>query len=302
MKILKLFLLTIIILLFGQSGISQAAEPIMIKISPVIIPLELVPGKTSEETITVTNPNNYQIKLVSEVEDFLVSDERGTPQFLPEGSGKTTLASWIKVIENFTLEPNEVKEIPFQIIVPENAEPGGHYASVLFKTQTPSQEGKLSVSGRLGVLVLASVPGDISKKGEIVDFSAPKMFDKGPIDFSVRFKNTGTVHYQAKGKIQIYNWFGQKTGEVELSKHYILPDSIYNFEEKWPRNYLFGQYKAVLEVEDGTGVIHTSALSFFVLPWQESLMVGGLTLLLVLAVKAKKKIKNKKNKKEERKK
>lgn len=302
MKILKIFLLAIIILLFGQLGISQAAESMAIKVSPLIIPLELVPGKISEATITITNPNSYQIKILSEVEDFLVSDERGTPQFLPEGSGQTTLASWIKVIDSFTLEPNEAKEIPFQIIVPKDAEPGGHYGSILFKTQTPSQEGKLSVSGRLGVLILASVPGDISKKGEIVDFNSLKMVDKGSIDFSVRFKNTGTVHYQPKGKIQIYNWFGRKAGEIELSRHYLLPGSVYNFEEKWPRNYLFGQYKAVLEVEDGAGVIHTSTLSFFVLPWEELLIVTGLVLLLFLAVKTKKKIKNKKNKKEERKK
>ena len=63
MKILKLFFLSIIILLIGQSGVSRAAEPIVIKVSPLIIPLELTPDKESEAIIIVTNPNSYQIKL-----------------------------------------------------------------------------------------------------------------------------------------------------------------------------------------------------------------------------------------------
>lgn len=295
---LKLVCLVLISVFFsGFSSVKASEQPLAITIaSPLVLPLEASPGEEIQAKLVLVNPNNYEIKIASEVEDFLVSGEKGTPQFFLESAGKTTLASSIEVEKNFTMIPSETKEVPFVINVSKDAEPGGHYAAVLFKAQLPTEsESQLGISGRVGTLVLLTVAGDISKKGEVIEFKTDSLNDGGTIDFSARFKNSGTVHYQPEGKIQIYNWFGKKTGEVALSKHFVLPDSIYDFNEGWSKNFLFGKYRATLEVKDGDGVTHSSNLSFFVFPWQKILLIVALISSLIIALKAKKRIIKTKN-------
>jgi len=203
---------------------------------------------------------------------------------LPKGSGKTTLASWIEVsADNFYLSPNETKEIPFTITVPANGEPGGHYAAIFFKTEPTSTKGQaqLEISGRVGALVLVSVPGQVSKTGEILEFKTPKFVNSGPVKLFVRFKNTGTVHYQLGGTIKIYNWLGKETATVQLPEHLVLPGSTRQFEGSWKANFLFGKYKARLEMKDGGGNTRTAEAIFFAFPWKIGLIILGSLLILI---------------------
>ncbi len=290
MKIFKLSYLVLFSFFVGSLSLVQAADPIGLKISPLIIHNKIAPGESGTSVIQVTNPYKEEIEVTTEIEDFLTDNEEGIPQFFPEGSGQYSLASWIEVEESFTMESEEIREVLFEVAVPNNAEPGGHFASILFRAKsTTLEEGQISVSGRLGALVLVEVSGDISKKGELLDFTAPTFINKGPVNFMVRFKNLGNTHYQPEGKIEIYNWFGKKTDELKLSKHFILPDSIYQYDEFWQKRFLLGNYRAVLEIQDGEGGVYTKEVKFTAFPWQELLLIIGLIILIIVIFKVKKK-------------
>ncbi len=290
MKIFKLSYLVLFSFLIGSLSLVRAADPIGLKISPLIIHNEIATGESETSTIQVANPFKEKIEVTTEIEDFLTNDEEGTPQFLPEGSGQYSLSSWIEVEESFTLEPGEVKDVTFEVTVPSNGEPGGHFASILFRAKPiDTEESQISVSGRLGALVLVEVTGDNNKKGELLDFTAPSFIDKGPIDFMVRFKNLGNTHYRPEGKIEIYNSSGKITDEIKLSKHFILPGSIYQYDDKWQKKFLLGNYRAVLEIQDGEGGVYTKEVKFTAFPWQELLLIIGLIILIIVIFKAKKK-------------
>lgn len=279
MKINKFSLVIFGLLLILMGGNVFAQGPVSLKISPLTFKYTLEKGKEVSDIVRIINPNQFPLEIESEKEDFFMADEEGSPSFLPQG-GKMSLASWIKIgLEKFSLAPLETKEIPFTISLPKDAEPGGHYGAIFFKTQPSLKKGQtqIGIASRVGALILVSVLGEISQKGEIIEFKARKFLDKGPVSFFVRFKNTGTVHYEPRGKITILNWFGKKVAELSLPKHTVLPESIRRFETTWQKRYLFGKYQAQLEVFDGEGISHKKAVSFFVFPWQESLIIlGGL--------------------------
>ena len=284
---LLILLATICIFLISPQITSAVEEPISLKISPLTFKFSIDKGESKTENVSLINPNDFEIKIQSEKEDFVMEDEEGTPKFLPQGADGTSLADWISVsLDKFTLAPQETKDISFEIKVPEDGEPGGHYAAIFFKTVPEEVKGQtqMRVSGRVGALVLVSVPGEVSQIGEIVEFNVPKFIDKGPINFLARFKNTGTVHYQLTGKVKIYNWFGKEVGQIDLPEHIVLPDSIRRFAGEWGVKYLFGKYRADLEMKDGEGNLQTTSLTFFAFPWKEGLIVLGSILILLAAV------------------
>ncbi len=72
-----------------------------------------------------------------------------------------TSRKWFKIKNpNFILEAGEKEEINFEIAVPENAEPGGHYSVMLFEPQLPAfyfKPGQPRTIPVIGVLFLISV-------------------------------------------------------------------------------------------------------------------------------------------------
>jgi len=281
----KSFVATLIVLVVLLTIVPAAlAASVGVKISPLILKYSVEKGHKTSGVVTVINPNSFNIKVKSEVEDFVMGNEQGAPQFFPQGSGVTTLASWIKVsIKELNLKPNEKKEVPFSINVPKDGEPGGHYAAVFFKTKsikTAAGQTQVTVSGRAGTLVLVSVPGDITQSGQIAEFVSPGFLNKGPVDFKVRFKNTGNVHYQPSGDIKISSLLKSNILTLPVGKHYVLPKSIRELKAKWKTGYQFGIYTAKLNITDGDNKVLTKSVRFVIFPWKESLIV--LTIIIIV--------------------
>ena len=295
-KSIPILLATILFVLSSPGFQTVSAQaPVSIKISPLTFKYSLDKGEKKSDLISITNRSKFEVQIQSQVEDFVMGDEEGTPQFLPQGSGTTSLATWVKVsLSKFTLAPLETKAVSFQISVPKDAEPGGHYAAIFFKTlpKKAVKETTLGVAGRVGTLVLVEVTGEVKKTGEIVEFKAPKIVNRGPVNFKVRFKNTGTVHFQPKGAIKISSWFNKNLAEIPLQEHEVLPNSIRLLWGKWDCRYLFGLYKANLEMKDGEGKVLTASVRFFAFPWKIVLIVlAGIFILFVILRLLKKKFK-----------
>ena len=258
------------------------AKPVGISIGPVKIFLTIEKGETEDSSVTAINPNDFPIEVITEVEDFVPATVPGDITFIPKYEGVTSLVDWLKIEKAiFPLGPNERKEVPFKIEVPEDAGAGGHYAAIFFKAVPKEVEGTaLQISGRVGVLVMVAVPGEVIQTGEIAEFKGPRIVSRGPIEFVILFRNTGTTHYQPEGTIEITNLLGKKTS-LEVPKQVVFPQGSKNLKAVWDVKYLFGRYTAKLNLADGEGNIHTAILNFWVFPWQEVLGLFVIASILV---------------------
>lgn len=251
------------------------ADKTGIQISPVTYNFEINPNESKEFTISLTNLNSTDLNYVIEIEDFSQVSDEGAPSFAGAATSSdtsvTTLKDWIITKKNSDKEgiisPKQIKDIVFSVTIPKGAEPGGHYAAVFAKEVKKNAEGQteLGVTSRVGTLILVSVPGDVSKSAEISEFKAPTLVWHGPIDFGMKVKNIGSVHYDSEAKVDAKSWLG-KHYVIDLGKHTIIPNNERKYSGTWQSRYPFGRYTLTASATNGNGQPVTTTAILWAIP------------------------------------
>lgn len=256
-----------------------------IQISPLTYNFEIKPNQTRSGSLYIRNLDSAPMDYVIETELFSETSEEGAPSFtgVKKEDGVNDLTNWIifdKPTEG-TVEVGDQIDITFEIEVPEDAEPGGHYAAIFARQIKKDAGGKtqLGVASRVGLLILVSVPGDVTKTAEIDSFVYPKWLWSGTPDFSLKVKNTGTVHYSSPVGLEITPTIGPLQ-KVDMGRHTILPGTIRSYEGKWSNKYPFGLYKVIANATDGNGDIISASASFWAIPLVIVIPVLILVILL----------------------
>ncbi len=268
-QLVSLFLFVLLLLGgVGKEVYAQAGRSLTI-IPPKFDGLFSNPGDTLVEQIRVRNDSDTPVTYAITVEDFTTSGEEGQV-VLEEGESDLTysLASWIELeTRDIILQPMEEKVVTFVVNVPRNAEPGGHYASILFQSSVDQVPGGAAVAQRVGSLVLLRVSGNVVEDATLETFSTPNYQKSGPITFSLRVKNDGNVHVQPQGTIVIKNMLGRKVAEIPLDSRNVLPAAVRRMDTVWNQERLLGRYTATLIAQYGEGAQKktlTSAINFTV--------------------------------------
>lgn len=260
-KTITLFSVSLALLFSVSLAVSTRAQDIVPKIgvSPHTFELDVLPGQSLEEQIKIINQSDAPLPMTTKMVNFSAEEETGQMLFdeaLQDISINPSL--WFKIEKpDFILDPDEVEKIKFQIQVPENAEPGSHYAVMIFRPSLPSfyfkEEALVKNIPEIGVLFLVSVKRfslepEVEQKLEIVEFSVAKekrilglenllsktlggvvfasgleIVEDSYLNFILKIKNNDIYHIRPSGRLLIYNWFGEMVGEAEVPKLTILP-------------------------------------------------------------------------------
>lgn len=192
-----------------------------ISLSPLKFEFELEAWTTKKEKIKVTNTWDEVITIYSSKQDFISWDDRWTPKFVDpkeQINSNLILSNWIKVENNnITLAPKETKEVIFDITVPNNAEPGWHYAAIFFSPWAVKW-WQIAVLQRIWVLILVNVAWEVKIEWNLNNFlvwersnqdvAKKDIFSNFPIIFQTTFENGWNVHLKPKWKIELIdeNW------------------------------------------------------------------------------------------------
>ena len=325
-KILPVFivftLLATVMFIFPVNAESANAAQ-GIEISPASVELNAARGQTYDINLKITNVTASSLVYSTSVNDFSSADETGAPSIsfdsvLPKTASITT---WVQTIPEFELKSHEQRTVTVKIVVPNNAEPGGHYGVVSFSGKAPSLESTgVGLNASAGALILIRVDGDIVEKASLSSFYSAQdnkqnwFFEYSPITFVTRIKNEGNIHVKPVGNVEIHDMFGNivKTLEVGDVKSSVLPSSIRRFDAQYDGSWMFGKYTANLMIGYGTtGQAITSTIDFWVIPYKLILAVIFIAATVIYVLrrlisvynkriieKAKNEIKNK-NKKHE---
>lgn len=271
----------------GQAVFAQGSG---IGISPVSFELTGNPGDVIENQIKVFNPTDNTVGVKIMVEDIAPSGETGGVMVEAAETETYSLAAWVKCDpESFNLEAKQENIIICKITVPNNAEPGGHYGSILAGATTATGVGGTTgvvVGQRAGALVLLTVPGLTKEWLGVKDFQAPGYSEFGPITFTIRFENQGTVHLKPDAVLTITNFMGKKVAEMGVPPKNVLPSAVRKLEVCWDKKWLFGgRYTATLVGIYGKGNTPFAPvkITFWAFPWKILLGTLGLIILLILS-------------------
>jgi hypothetical protein len=253
--------------------------------------IEVLPGQTIIQEITVTNRISDGRTFRLEVDDIKGSTDGSSAVSLADGErGPYSIRDYISFPkETFTLNLGERARIPVTITIPANAEPGGFYGSVLVSTdRTPIEaDGNVSrspVIARVGSLFFVTVKGDVERGGiakSITTVGNKWWYEEGPINLGILYENTGSVHLNPYGEVSVKNMFGEEVGFIELEPWFVLPKSLRNREITWDRELLLGRYTVTAKINRGyDDVIDEVSTSFWVVPWK--VLVGIFVGLFVI--------------------
>lgn len=277
-------------------------------IGPPTFDFVLDPGDTALDVIKLYNEDEFPITVYPIVMNFESDDdEGGVPKFYPSDEDRLGrgLAEWIDVDPTpITLEPGQRMSLPFSVNIPtDKVQPGGHYGAVVISTTAPEAGGgEVGIGQQIAALILVRVSGEVKEVGGIAEFGYedPKpWYNYLPVDFFLRFENSGNTHLRPTGNVFIKNWYGRQVANVKVNPEFksVLPLSIRRYVFGWAhtrddanlsdlkrewKNFALGKYTATLVLNYGTeNQILTDERVFYVWPWRLLSILGGSVLAIV---------------------
>ncbi len=284
-------------------------------INPAIIHLELDPGEVYNGSLQLKNDFEHGnlVRYYPTSFNFRQRGETGDPEFYYNEDLQIEFnsADWISFSETeYNINFGEGKQSHFEINVPENAEPGGHYVALVYTEEAGDDRDYVEVSKSIASLLFIKVTGDENENGEIVDFKTDKTFyDFTPVNFSIRYKNTGNIHTQVGGNIFIHK--GDITKTVDTIKvnedvNLVLPGSIREYFEEFNNGFItkdgnkfifnwdqfpkmyFGKYTATLKLRhtvNNERVTTEESIEFWIIPWGLILIVVLILIFIIILYK-----------------
>lgn len=275
----------------APSAAQTAEGQSRLSVAPAIIDNTVDRGASFSAEITVTNGTARPMAFHSSKEAFQPEQTVDSAH-----SGIYDVSSWIDVAEtDFLLMGGGAKTVHVGIKVPANAEPGSHYSAIYFEAFVPGQVdtgASTLINGRVGVIVVLTVTGDIRARASAVGpVKAPGLQgEAGPTPLAFVLSNDGNIHLEPRGNIRVRNIFGRtvKTiplvgGRVEGAGPTLLPGTDRKYDVSWEHGLRFGIYRADASVSL-TGLqqeIHIGSSTFVLLPM--IIVVPLLTIVLLVS-------------------
>ncbi len=246
------------------------------------------PGDSIKNTVKLENMHPYPVEIAVDLRNFTAIGEDGAVG-LTEEETSFSLASWIEVSpKTVTIPPKTAQYFTFTIKVPLQAEPGGHFGSLIFRTiPTEKVEGSgASLAQEIGALVLLRLSGETVESASIESFKATSsIFEKGPVPFEVRLKNLGNVHTKPTGTIIITNLLGQQVASVAVEPKNVLPGATRKLEATWDTQWRLGRYNATYTAVFSDKTTLSSTTSFTVLPYRAIAVAIVILIILLIILK-----------------
>lgn len=261
MKFVKFgwLLLAFICLVFALTSKTHAGS---LTIQPLRQELELKPGQTVTNKLTVRNTSATEQKITFKAENFSIINENYDYGF----SEAEYLEKWVHFdTKQITLGAGLSKIVTYTIGAPTEAEPGGRYIALFATVDGQVTSDNVKTVERAGLLLYITIPGQISKKGSVIDIKTPLLISKRNVDWRLRIRSSGSTHFKNRTTVQVKTIFGKTITEYS-DDHLILPNTIRLVSGNAALGRLPGVYKLHFLVGQGDDPAHSSTHWVILMP------------------------------------
>lgn len=287
--------------LLGYLFIVQTTNATFLSLSidPSIIIINAIAPTTVTSKLSIQNKGDTQVTLQIQLKPFKPKGENGELEYSKEAS---EIFKNIQImdagipVESITLGPRQEKNLDLNISIPQDINISDYYFSIVFVSTNSSPIESNSSLNQIAIAtnVLLSVGPLETPKAILEEFSSNIFFEKGPVPFTIRLKNTGAHFIKPKGKIIIKNIFGQSIGKLDLVSVNVLSDSIRAISNKnssdfkhpialWKESFLLGLYTATLNISlSDEGPAFTRVVHFFAFPFQILIIIVIITIAAIV--------------------
>lgn len=269
-------------------------------LEPAKTEISVKPGDKVIKTLSIVNRTDSEKTFTIDVEDFKGSqDPNQVIVLLGSDKGPYSLKDFIKPeVKTFTLKSKQRATLNIVFSIPQDAEPGGLYGSVLVSSASAGASGEdltdARTVSRLGALYFIRVAGNVKEDAHLADFRMKdnkSVYEKGPYNFEALFENNSSVHLTPSGTVTIKNIIGKKVAELDVTPFFSLPDSLRAAQISWDDSgFAFGRYTATINLNRGykssPDVVDSKTIVFWILPWKilVAIIIAILLVALVLRI------------------
>lgn len=183
-------------------------------------------GQTLRDSVRIQNFSDRPLPLAVFASDALNSDTGGL-DMLPTGRTPRDVGAWIALERStITLEPKQTIDIPFEMEVPADAEPGDHTGGIVTSFVTPattSEGAKVNLDNRLATRVAVRVNGPLTPGLAVSALTTAYRGNANPVgggsmDVTYRVTNTGNVRLSAEQAVRVAGPLGLTKRVATLGK------------------------------------------------------------------------------------
>lgn len=263
-----------------------------VRVSPVRTDVSIAPGASKIVQISVTNMTGNVMTLHPIENDFIAGDEQGHPALILDQDKYApthSLKRFMMPLDNFKLEPGEIRAVNLEINVPPSAQAGGYFGAIRFLPVNKTTDPQV-VDSSVASLVLLTVPGpttheliltnfDIKQKGKVSgNFDSPD-----GIELGLRFENKGNVQEAPFGQVQVLKGdkliYSSNFNQTD-PKDEVLPDSARRWDVPLKHLGKFGKYKVSGVFTYSNGKSIQVEKTFWIIP--KILVAGVVGAIIVL--------------------
>lgn len=323
-----LFLMVLIAVAPLSVGLAQEQQGGSgLQITPTRTEISMLPGETKDFDITVKNVTQGKVNVKSYFNDFESDGVTGEPQIVIDQNREVpnSMKSYVKGLEDFTLDKDQSKEVKLTVDLPSDASPGGYFGVVRFQALpegSSSDEGdtQVSLNASVASLLLVEAQGDITEQIQIdsinscnltddqlkeaatkCEKSSSLFFGTNPTATSIKVANKGNSFSRPFGRVTVKKG-GTEVYSYELNnkepRGVVLPNSTRIFTDKIENVNKIGKYTISADISAGQGgELINKTVSFWYVPiWALiiaiALVVGLIALVALVFVKLGKKRKS----------
>lgn len=269
---------------------------------------DLDPGETVSEHFAVRNVSEEEVTFRLTAADGFYT-RTGRFDILPADQESVDSGTWIELPEEVTVAAGETVVVPFEITVPETAEPGDHAAGItasILSVQSGEDGASVGVESRVGFRVLSRVTGELTPAASVQINASTYDVSWNPLrpgETTVTFEiaNEGNTRLLAAGTV------ASGTGSAEFPagderRQELLPGDTRELtvvvDGVWP---LFIAPTSVTVVAESVTMDGSSAglepvrseTVTWAVPWPQLIIIAGLALLIIALVWGRRRSKRK---------
>jgi len=238
----------------------------------------LNPGEIFQDTVGVTNSSDRPITFALYSTDAYTVPGEGGFAALRDDETPIDAGTWVKLpVDQITVEPGTRADVPIQIEVPIDAEPGDH-AAVILAADSELQLGQesdglsLAVRQRVGARVYVRVSGPLTPSIRIdnidVEHSTPlNPLSSGEATISYQISNVGNIRLSPSLQLKITGILGRTVKTLPPNTiDDVLPGGVIRITESVTGLPRFEPLAASLQVVSPEFATDSST-TFYPVPW-----------------------------------
>jgi len=244
-------------------------------VTPIRTELSVDAGSAYKGALTLKNTGKTTLTVTLEAQAFDVTNQNYDYAFKPDAP----INDWVNFTQpTVTLDPEQSYVAHYLVSVPIGAEPGGKYLSLFAAAQPDTDTGITSIE-RVGSLLYLTVPGAITKKGELLILKSP-FITTNEINWSATIRNGGTAHFRTNYE-QITKTLWNTTITSNKGSALILPASVRLIQGSADHPKWLGIYKVQYTFTLGDTGTHIQTRLFVYAPLAQLGPAAAILLLLI---------------------